>query len=204
MNGMRFSKSYESSASPMMRYLPFAAWNPPMRALPYPFFSTWTTRAPFRRAISMEPSVEPLSATTTSPDTWDRTKKSSAFRMQVSIVSASFRHGITTETSIGREVWALSISFSELSALLGIVRYLSRPPAVRQDRAPVAPADRFIQHHRSAVRPLSTDMAAVAIAQSTDAAILPKHFGARIGLLVSKSSRGWPRHRREAHWHLRR
>src|SRR6266567_7266398 len=94
----------------MMRYLPLAASKPPIRALPYPFFSTWTTRAPVRRAISTEPSVEPLSATTTSPEMLEPAKKVSALRMHVSSVSASFKQGITTETSISEGGWVTSTS----------------------------------------------------------------------------------------------
>ncbi len=47
----------------------------------------------------LEPSVEPLSATTTSPAMPMRSKDSCALRMQIPIVRASFRHGITTESS---------------------------------------------------------------------------------------------------------
>src|SRR5215467_11818495 len=47
----------------------------------------------------MEPSVDPLSATTTSPFTPKSWKAARALSMQNAIDSASFRQGITTETS---------------------------------------------------------------------------------------------------------
>src|SRR5262245_25809413 len=55
-----------------------------------------------RRAIACEPSVLPLSAMMTSPAIPPTRRASCAFRMQVSSVSASFRQGITTDTSIAR------------------------------------------------------------------------------------------------------
>ena len=49
--------------------------------------------------MSCEPSVDPLSATTTSPTTPSAAKERLALRMQVARVSASFRQGRTTENS---------------------------------------------------------------------------------------------------------
>src|SRR5262245_40122520 len=55
-----------------------------------------------RRAIACEPSVLPLSAMMTSPAIPPTRKASCALRMQLSSVSASFRQGITTDTSVVR------------------------------------------------------------------------------------------------------
>ena len=60
-----------------------------------------TTRAPACVASCCEPSVLPLSATTTSPLTPSRSMLPSALRTQVATVSASSRHGRTTESSHG-------------------------------------------------------------------------------------------------------
>ena len=55
---------------------------------------------PRRAAMSCEPSVDPLSATTTSPSTPRRRAATRcALRMQVASVSASFRQGSTTDNS---------------------------------------------------------------------------------------------------------
>src|ERR1700722_20339219 len=58
-----------------------------------------TIRAPHFLAISWEPSVEPLSPTTISPEMSERSKNDRALVMQVSRVSASFKHGITMVSS---------------------------------------------------------------------------------------------------------
>ena len=58
-----------------------------------------TTRAPAASASSGEPSVEPLSATTTSPSMPSRSIVRSAFPTTIAIDSASFRQGMTTESS---------------------------------------------------------------------------------------------------------
>src|SRR6478736_2071493 len=83
----------------MMTNLPRAAAMPPIRALPYPRYGTGTTRAPAAAAMACDPSVEPLSATTTSPWMLADWNAPRAFLMQVSRVSASFRQGMTTDTS---------------------------------------------------------------------------------------------------------
>jgi hypothetical protein len=49
--------------------------------------------------MSWDPSVDPLSATTTSPTTPSVAKERDALRMQVARVSASFRQGRTTDSS---------------------------------------------------------------------------------------------------------
>ncbi len=56
------------------------------------------TRAPAVAASSALPSVEPLSATTTSPGMPFAVSTARAETTHSSIVSASFRHGMTTET----------------------------------------------------------------------------------------------------------
>src|SRR5213593_3642024 len=50
--------------------------------------------------MSIDPSVEPLSATTTSPQMPASLKAASALSMQRAIELASFRQGMTTETSM--------------------------------------------------------------------------------------------------------
>src|SRR6218665_3790324 len=49
--------------------------------------------------MSCEPSVEPLSATITSPTIPDRCRYSCALSIQTASVSASLRHGMTMESS---------------------------------------------------------------------------------------------------------
>src|SRR5579863_4594148 len=78
---------------------PRAAPMPERRADPYPRCGTRTTRAPSFSAISIEPSVEPLSATTTSPHRPAARNASIAFETQTPREFASFKHGITTDTS---------------------------------------------------------------------------------------------------------
>src|SRR5262245_19812183 len=72
---------------------------PPISALPYPFDATDTTRAPKFEAKSVEPSVLPLSAMMISPAILESLRKRCAFWMHVATVSASFKHGITMESS---------------------------------------------------------------------------------------------------------
>src|SRR6266699_3825580 len=60
-----------------------------------------TTRAPAARASSCDPSVEPLSATNTSPWIPVRSRKLRPLRTQVATVSASLRHGIRMVSSSG-------------------------------------------------------------------------------------------------------
>src|SRR6266849_9669699 len=59
------------------------------------------TRAPWRSAISTEPSVEPLSATMTSPMRPPFRNAFTALSMQKARELASFRQGITTEIPTG-------------------------------------------------------------------------------------------------------
>jgi hypothetical protein len=66
--------------------------------------------------------VEPLSATITSPAMpWLR-RVSIAFRTQLPIVSASFRHGITTEISISAPRGARSGSVSRIALVTQVTR----------------------------------------------------------------------------------
>src|SRR5713101_9211005 len=78
---------------------PRAAAIPARNAEPYPRASTRTTRAPRFSAISIEPSVEPLSATTTSPRIPISRNAANALSTQIPIERASLRQGITTEIS---------------------------------------------------------------------------------------------------------
>src|SRR5467141_3160612 len=78
---------------------PRAAAIPARSAEPYPRASTRTTRAPSFSAISTDPSVDPLSATTTSPRSPARRNASIAFDTQIPTEFSSFKHGITTDTS---------------------------------------------------------------------------------------------------------
>src|SRR5580698_11674443 len=58
-----------------------------------------TTRAPAAKARSADPSVEPLSATSTSPLILVCLRKSRALRTQAEMVSASLRHGMRIVSS---------------------------------------------------------------------------------------------------------
>src|SRR5436305_2969405 len=95
---------------------------PPINAAPYPFSFTTTTRAPSSVAIEVDPSVDPLSATITSPMIpWLRSV-STAFRTQLAIVSASLRQGITTEISISAPRGARSGSVSRIALVTQVTR----------------------------------------------------------------------------------
>ena len=83
----------------MSTYPPRDARMPAISAAPYPRRGTSTTTAPSSRAMSWDPSVDPLSATTTSPTTPSVAKERVAFRMQIARVSASLRQGRTTDSS---------------------------------------------------------------------------------------------------------
>ena len=83
----------------MITYSPRAAMIPPIRALPYPRSGIGTTRAPASAASCLLPSVEPLSATTTSPSILLSARNATALRTQVATVSASLRQGMTTVNS---------------------------------------------------------------------------------------------------------
>src|SRR5229473_3097841 len=72
----------------------------PLRnALPYPLTGACTTRAPCRSATSTEVSLEPLSATTTSPAIPAASNAARALSMQAPRVRSSLRQGMTTDTS---------------------------------------------------------------------------------------------------------
>src|SRR4249919_2017947 len=91
-----------------------------MSACPYPFSSTSTTRAPARTAMVWEPSVLPLSATTTSPTTPSVQSADWAFVIHAANVSDSLRHGMTIDTSTG--VPPVGYSGEALPAMLATVR----------------------------------------------------------------------------------
>src|ERR1700683_301271 len=78
---------------------PRAAAIPARKAAPYPRCVTLTTRAPCSSEIRVDPSVEPLSATITSPRRPDDSNARLALSIQKLTEFASLRHGITTETS---------------------------------------------------------------------------------------------------------
>src|SRR6266404_2105148 len=78
---------------------PRAALIPARSVEPYPRCSTRTTRAPRFSATSIDPSVDPLSATTTSPRSSAARNASIAFETQIPMEFASLKHGITTDTS---------------------------------------------------------------------------------------------------------
>lgn len=94
-------KSQESSESPMRIHRPLAARIPPRRAFPYPFSRTCSTRAPSDSAISIDPSVEPLSAMRISPETPDLSRPFLALPMHRASVSASFRQGMRIVSPTG-------------------------------------------------------------------------------------------------------
>ena len=85
----------------MMTNRPRAASIPPIKRGAVAPVGDRHDAAPLRLArSSREPSVLPLSATTTSPAMPALSIAASALRMQVASVSASFRHGITTVSSM--------------------------------------------------------------------------------------------------------
>src|SRR5215471_12374519 len=77
---------------------PCATARPARYALPYPRLGSSTTNAPAARARSPLPSVEPLSTTITSPSKSLSSSTALAACTHSAIVSASSRHGMTTET----------------------------------------------------------------------------------------------------------
>ena len=91
----------------MMMNTPCAASIPAISAAPYPRCCTDTTRAPSLSAMRCDPSVLPLSATRISPEITVRLRKPEAFAMQVPIVSASLRHGISMVSSRARSEEAI-------------------------------------------------------------------------------------------------
>src|SRR5690349_1007600 len=88
----------------MITYPPRDARMPAINAAPYPRRGTSTTTAPSSRAMSWDPSIDPLSATTTSPTTPSVAKERVALRMHAARVSASLRQGRTTDSSTTAEV----------------------------------------------------------------------------------------------------
>jgi hypothetical protein len=113
----------------MTMYRPRAAAIPPISALPYPFAGTSTTRAPNAAAMVCDPSVEPLSATITSPEIPCSDRQRCAARMHASSVRASFRQGMTNETS--SSVAGACICGEALGVIVVIVknhRFWPRPP----------------------------------------------------------------------------
>ena len=98
--GNASSKWYESSLSPISVNSPSACSMPCCRAAPYPRIGQSTTRAPRLRAIAWLPSVEPLSETRISPSIPWSERSFLARLIQVPIVSASFRHGMSMVSSL--------------------------------------------------------------------------------------------------------
>src|SRR5260370_40053581 len=83
----------------MMMKGPLAPAMPARNAAPYPRSATRITHAPCSSAIRIESSVEPLSATTTSPDSPAAWNAFMALSTQYATEFASFMHGMTTDTS---------------------------------------------------------------------------------------------------------
>src|SRR5438093_11056927 len=97
---------------------PIPSSSPLRKALPYQLVTECTTRAPWSSAISVEPSVEPLSDTTTSPEMHNLRKAAKALSMQHAIDFASLRHGITTEIWIASPAnsGATTVEIAEISS----------------------------------------------------------------------------------------
>ena len=70
---------------------PEASLMPLFRALPYPLTSWWITFAPAAAATSADLSVDPLSTTTTCPETFILSNDAIAFRMHIGTVLSSLR-----------------------------------------------------------------------------------------------------------------
>src|SRR5260370_8118987 len=83
----------------MMMKGPLAPAMPARNAAPYPRSATRITHAPCSSAIRIEPSVEPLSATTTSPHSPAAWNAFMALSTQYASEFASFIQGMTTDTS---------------------------------------------------------------------------------------------------------
>ncbi len=127
----------------MMMKRPRALAIPPISALPYPRSLTGTTRAPIRSAMDCEPSVLPLSATMISPLIFASLNARCAFAIQRPSVSASLRHGITTETSTwftagGPLLRSSSVRFSWISVPLTRTRWKDRQARPAEAWAPSA------------------------------------------------------------------
>ena len=114
----------------MSTYSPRAAKIPPLSALPYPFSATFTTRAPSACATATEPSVEPLSATMTSPRMPASLRAVFALRTHTPTVSCSLRQGMTTDSSITCPVVASAATVDSRALLAGIswLRFIVKHP----------------------------------------------------------------------------
>src|ERR1700727_2711839 len=111
----------------MMMNGPRAAGIPARNAEPHPRAGTLTTRAPSFSAMSVDPSVEPLSATTTSPRSPADLNASSAFPTQIPIELASLRHGITTDTSTGLSAASSDDCVVADVLVVSVVKFDSQP-----------------------------------------------------------------------------
>src|SRR5690242_8251487 len=111
-----------------------AAAMPARKAAPYPRCSTRTTRAPSFSASSIDPSVEPLSATTISPRRPAERKASMALVTQMPSEFASFKQGMTTDTSTASEAAGLvrlsefQLAFSGMAIIMAKFRRLPETP----------------------------------------------------------------------------
>src|SRR6266568_685496 len=86
--------------------------------------------------MSREPSVEPLSATITSPAMPNTSSERCALRTQTSSVSASLRHGNTIDNSIvlvsvRGTAWFVRVMLSELLHCTGVTVHAPDAQAVR-------------------------------------------------------------------------
>ena len=93
-NGIKLSKSYESSLSHIIIYLPLALLIPFIKALPLPFLDTLINLAWVPLIISILESLLPLSVINTSPFILLFLRKLKALFIQVPIVFSSFKHGL--------------------------------------------------------------------------------------------------------------
>src|SRR5215831_994789 len=87
----------------MMTNRPCATPIPARRAAPYPRSLTATTRAPSAAASACDPSLDPLSATSTSPTIPALSRNPRAFATHARTVAASLRQGIKIVSSVTRE-----------------------------------------------------------------------------------------------------
>ena len=102
---------------------------PARRAAPYPRMGTSTTRAPRLSASCCDPSLLPLSATTTSPTTPRSAIARRALATQIPIVSTSSRHGSKTVSST-REPPALAAAGGVSTSTMGTRRAVATNGAV--------------------------------------------------------------------------
>src|SRR5215469_3678184 len=99
------------------------------------------TRAPCDWAISIDPSVEPLSATTTSPVRPPSANARQALSMQMPSEFASFRQGITTETSGARPEVGVSVSAGLLQDCVWLTATSGAPLERLSNKEQFAPPD---------------------------------------------------------------